>query len=57
MCNITTVFGITHRGHSCKWMIYEWLIIIDPRIGTKLGSGGGDIVGYSWEGVYVIGLV
>ena len=41
MNNITTVFGIDHRGHSCEFGIYAWSIVINLHISTKLWCDGG----------------
>ena len=35
------MFGVTHRGHGCKCIVYAWLIVIYLGMGTKLFCGGG----------------
>ena len=40
MWNITTIVGIISGVHSCKWIIYVKLIVIDLCIGTLYCYGG-----------------
>ena len=50
LSNITTVDGITHRGHGWKCIFYECLIVINLRIVTELLCGGGVIIWHKVKG-------